>query len=435
LDVVLGVAGLVLLSVVAVLVVVELRWRATTARLVTRLRTRDDMAGSARPFTDQLEDLPAPVQRYFRAVLDETLPAVRIAHLRQIGQFLVRPGTSRWGAFTATQVIAVQPLGFVWDARIRMAPGVTVRVRDSFVDGSGSMVGAVLGLIPVVRVEHTPEFSAGALHRCLAEAVWCPTALLPAAGVVWTPIDDMAARASLRVGEICVSLDFHFDGDGLVRRVFTPERARDVGGHPVPTPWQGHFTEYAVRHGVRIPMAGEVEWLLPEGPQPYWRGRIIEVAYEHAQPTVPVPECVAQDQPERFELHVTVAPADIDRLGHVNNVVYLRWVQDAAVAHWNAAASAEARASLVWVVARHEIDYKRPALLEDAVIARTWVGKATGRAFERHTELVRAADGKLLARARTLWYPMDRHTGRPTDVSPEVRARFSVAAPHADGGR
>ena len=137
------------------------------------------------------------------------------------------------------------------------------------------------------------------------------------------------------------------------------------------------------------------------------------------------------EHPERFELPITVTPADIDRLGHVNNVVYLRWVQEAAVAHWNAAASEEARAALVWVVVRHEIDYKRPALLEDTVIARTWVGSAGRRSFERHTELVRATDGKLLARARTFWCPIDRGTGKVTEVSPEVRARFSVAA--ADG--
>jgi len=137
------------------------------------------------------------------------------------------------------------------------------------------------------------------------------------------------------------------------------------------------------------------------------------------------------DHPERFELPITVTPADIDRLGHVNNVVYLRWVQEAAVAHWNAAASEDARASLAWVVVRHEIDYKRSALLEDAVTARTWVGEARKRAFERHTELVRSTDGKLLARARTIWCPIDRRTGKVTDVDDEVRARFSV--PAADG--
>jgi acyl-CoA thioester hydrolase len=129
---------------------------------------------------------------------------------------------------------------------------------------------------------------------------------------------------------------------------------------------------------------------------------------------------------EIFELPISLSPSDIDQLGHVNNVTYLRWVQDAAVAHWVAAAPPEDQAKLYWVVVRHEIDYKHPALPGDELMARTWVGKASGIKFERHTEITRATDRTVLAKARTLWVPMDGKTGRPTAVSPEVRARFSV---------
>ncbi|UCF19311.1 MAG: acyl-CoA thioesterase [Gemmatimonadota bacterium] len=136
---------------------------------------------------------------------------------------------------------------------------------------------------------------------------------------------------------------------------------------------------------------------------------------------------------QSYELRVGIQPADIDELGHVNNVVYLRWVQEAAVAHWRAAASAVDQAKLRWVVVRHEIDYKRPAFADDEIIARTWVGTAKRRAFDRHTELRRASDQRLLARARTVWCPIDAETGKPTDVGPDVRARFSVPdTPGAD---
>jgi acyl-CoA thioester hydrolase len=129
-----------------------------------------------------------------------------------------------------------------------------------------------------------------------------------------------------------------------------------------------------------------------------------------------------------FELPIEVLPEDIDLLDHVNNVVYLRWVQEAAIAHWTALASPEAQAELYWVVVRHEIDYRRPALPGDGIIARTWVGPAGARSFERNTEILRAGDRALLARARTLWCPMDRRTGRPATVSAEVRAAFSDGA-------
>ncbi len=128
---------------------------------------------------------------------------------------------------------------------------------------------------------------------------------------------------------------------------------------------------------------------------------------------------------ERFEITIEVDAADIDELGHVNNVVYLRWVQEAAVAHWLSGTTAEEQSSIGWVVIRHEIDYNRPAVSGDTVIARTWVGPATDLAFERNTEIIRQKDKTLLARARTLWCPINLKSGRPLRVSADIRARYS----------
>lgn len=100
-------------------------------------------------------------------------------------------------------------------------------------------------------------------------------------------------------------------------------------------------------------------------------------------------------------------------------------MQDVAIAHWSAAATAEQQAAVAWVALRHEIDYKAPALPGDAIIARTWVGAADATRFERHTSILRAADGKELARARTVWCPISRASGKLTRVSNEIRARFS----------
>ena len=123
---------------------------------------------------------------------------------------------------------------------------------------------------------------------------------------------------------------------------------------------------------------------------------------------------------------VPVLSDDIDEQNHVNNTVYLRWVQDVATAHWRALAGAEAQAAIGWVVLRHEIDYKTPATLDDEIVLRTWVGKATRLTFERFTEIRRKSDRQLFSQARTLWCPVDVNTGRPTRVSAEVRAQFST---------
>lgn len=138
----------------------------------------------------------------------------------------------------------------------------------------------------------------------------------------------------------------------------------------------------------------------------------------------------AKTDPARipFELEIDVSPEDIDVLGHVNNTVYLRWVQDAAVAHWRHATTPEQQQRLIWMVVRHEIDYRRPAMLNDRIIARTWVGASERLRFDRHTEVLRASDRKVLAAVRTVWVPIDPATRRPTTVSEDIRARFSAPA-------
>ena len=123
---------------------------------------------------------------------------------------------------------------------------------------------------------------------------------------------------------------------------------------------------------------------------------------------------------------VPVLSTDIDEQGHVNNTVYLRWIQDVATAHWKSLASAQSQAAIGWIVLRHEIDYKLPASFGDEIVLRTWVGQASRLKFERFTEVRRKIDNQLLSQARTLWVPIDVRTGKPTRVSAELRAQFST---------
>jgi acyl-CoA thioester hydrolase len=123
---------------------------------------------------------------------------------------------------------------------------------------------------------------------------------------------------------------------------------------------------------------------------------------------------------------VSVLPEDIDEHNHVNNAVYLRWVQEVATAHWCAVAPADAQENIGWVVLRHEIDYKTPACLGDDIVLRTWVGKSARLRFERFTEIRRSGDDQLLSNARTLWCPINTQTARPVRVPAEVREQFSI---------
>lgn len=128
---------------------------------------------------------------------------------------------------------------------------------------------------------------------------------------------------------------------------------------------------------------------------------------------------------DAFSIRRRVEADDIDDLGHASNIVYLRWVQDAASAHWRAIAPPDAQAGIAWVVLRHEIDYRAAALLGDELEVRTRIGTASGMSFERLTAIHRAGEPRPLAEARTLWCPIDAATGRPRRVTAALHNLFS----------
>lgn len=260
------------------------RWNAESARIVAELRTGEVTSDAPYSEARDLEGLPAPVVRYFRRVLRDGQPLITSATIRWAGQFnMGTPGKDNWRPFTAVQEFVPGAPGFVWNARMQMLPGVPVYVRDSFVAGRGSMHGAALGLVSVVKSEGTPTLASGALQRYLGEAAWLPTALLPRQGVTWTPIDDTAARASITASGTTVSLEFRFDGEGHNVSVFAPDRFYDDGsGAPVARPWEARSLRFGERGSVVVATDAVAEWHLPSGRFTYWKGAPTNVEFRFA---------------------------------------------------------------------------------------------------------------------------------------------------------
>ena len=117
----------------------------------------------------------------------------------------------------------------------------------------------------------------------------------------------------------------------------------------------------------------------------------------------------------KFSHLFRVLGADIDTQGHVNNVAYVRWIQDVAVAHWFSVTTEATREEMSWVVLRHEIDYKKPAFENEEIVVETWVGEPTRISWERFTEIKRGEN--LLCRARSVWCLIDRETSRPKRIT------------------
>ncbi len=129
----------------------------------------------------------------------------------------------------------------------------------------------------------------------------------------------------------------------------------------------------------------------------------------------------------RFTMSFTAGPEHIDELGHVNNAIWVRWMEEVATAHWMHDARVEDVDRYAWVVTRHEIDYRGNVVAGETVTAETWVGELKGARFDRHVRFT-GANGRVRVEARTTWALIERASGRLLRVRPEIAAPFIAAS-------
>ena len=263
------------------------RWTDTTRTLTSKLEAAriDEQAQSPSPpryDSRELEGLPAPVQRYFRAVLKEGQPLIAAVTLELAGTFNLSATGEQWKPFTSRQRVVTRRPGFLWDAQISMLPGLTVRVVDSYIAGQGLLHAAILGLFTVAEVSGGGEIARGEFMRFFAETAWYPTALLPSQGVRWEAVDDRSANATLVDGPLTLTLLFRFNDAGLIDSFRAEARGAGVGKEMVMLPWEGRWSNYQTRDGMTVPFTGEVAWMRPQGRKPYFLGTVTSLTYEFA---------------------------------------------------------------------------------------------------------------------------------------------------------
>jgi len=238
----------------------------------------------SRPVADAVDfysfsGLPPPVARYFRQVLTQNQPLIKTVRIEQSGVLRTRTTTDAWSPFTAKQIVVPPARGFVWNARVETPFFTHVRVLDSYIAGTGAGRVSILSALAVASASGDPELNSGALHRYLAEAVWYPTTLLPQSGVIWTPVNDQSAMATLVDGGTEVSLEFRFNDAGEVTGIYTPGRFGRFDGTYKQLPWEGRFRDYRPYGKMRIPAYGEVGWYEGETLQLVWKGYLSDVEY------------------------------------------------------------------------------------------------------------------------------------------------------------
>ena len=126
-----------------------------------------------------------------------------------------------------------------------------------------------------------------------------------------------------------------------------------------------------------------------------------------------------------YKKTIIVLREHLDAINHVNNVVYVQWMQDIAVEHWNSVATDTLKQELLWMIKRHEVDYFNQAFLGDKLTMETWTGDFTNVTWKRHYQIIRPADNKKIISASSVWIPFERKTQRPRRVDDALIMMFA----------
>jgi len=255
------------------------RWADETAATTAALTASVPRPRPAVSF-GALDQLPAPVQRYLRLALQDGQPRAASVRLEQRGRLRTGVESAQWLDFTAVETMAPDVRGFVWDARLRLMPLVHAGIRDSYLNGVGDGRVALFSALTMSADHGSRELNSGELYRLLAEAPWNPTLLLPADDLAWKAIDDRRAAATLSHGGQTATIEFRFNDAGEVASVFAAARPRSYGTTYVETPWEGRFSRYVDRQGLRVPSMGEVGWWVEGRWQSVWQGTVEHLTVE-----------------------------------------------------------------------------------------------------------------------------------------------------------
>ena len=275
--------GVLLVAVVVLVLIGNAIWASATTKQMALLDAARVSMPSSCYDAREIEGLPAPVLRYFRAVLKDGQPMISAATFDLAGTLnMSASGGEDWKQFTSAQRAVVHRPGFLWNGHVSMFPGLVAHVHDSYIAGTGRLHAAMLGLLTVADLQGGGEIARGELMRYFAEAIWYPTALLPSQGVLWEAMDDRSANATLVDGAITLTLLFKFDDAGLVMSVHADARGAGVGKDMVMLPWECSASNYQLRNGMMVPTVGEAAWIRPDGRKPYFIGKLTSLTYEFA---------------------------------------------------------------------------------------------------------------------------------------------------------
>lgn len=225
--------------------------------------------------TDDLEKLPAPVQRYLNFTGVVGKPWIDSVYLKQRGQF--RQGLDRpWMGMTAEEYYTINPPSLTWKARFKVRGLPLLSAKDRYESGQGHMFGKLAGIFTVFDVQDE-KLTQATMVRYLNEIMWFPTAFL-GKNITWQDAEKNSVQVTFHDHGKSVSGRMIFNDEGRLIN-FTAKRYRETDGDYSFDPWSTPITGYDERAGLNLPIRGTAVWNLPSGDLPYAELEITDVQY------------------------------------------------------------------------------------------------------------------------------------------------------------
>jgi len=223
-----------------------------------------------------ISNLPPVIQKWLSnsGMLDKK--PVSSVYLVQDVQLKMKPEQKEWNTGVAEQYFTIQPPAFNWSIHTQMNPVLSVMGRDKLENGQGEMTIKLLSLVAVANAKQNKKVDEATLQRYLAEIIWFPSAAL-SPHITWEPVDNNAAKATMRIGQTTGSGTFHFDQNGQFLK-FTAMRYKDAKD-PEPILWTATALKTEERNGVKIPVELKADWKLANGQWTWLKINITDISY------------------------------------------------------------------------------------------------------------------------------------------------------------
>jgi hypothetical protein len=228
--------------------------------------------------SEQIKDLPEPVQKYFTYSLEEGQHYVSYVKLKHAGEFRQNEN-QKWMPIEGEEYFTTETPGFIWIGKISLLPLLWITGIDMYSEGKGVFQIKLLSIITIADTPKGKELDESELMRWLAEAPLFPTALLPSNFLRWEPVDSDSAKAIIDYAGNRAEVLFHFDREGKIVQM-TADRYRAVDNSFVKEKWLGHYSSYAIAENMMIPWNIEVSWNSEIGNFTYAKFNIKDIQYD-----------------------------------------------------------------------------------------------------------------------------------------------------------